>query len=322
MCAVRHFRPEWICGLFVLWVLAANAADQEPSYSGRLLSQWLGDLVPGQVGVSPTDGAVRAMGTNAIPTLLSWIGYEAHSESASQPVPSERSLRSANPMANPEERAERAVYAFRFLGDVGRPAIPELTGLARRSSDQHRAERCADALAAIGPEAMPSLLSLAINGPSPTRFYAVAALEFFVRDPAAAPAVPVLIECMGGTNEVIADEATTILSEINLPAVVVPALTNALHSPDGHVGRRAASCLTGAVPRLRVDLTDRDYHVRAAATNALHAITSEAVALYGFIPDFFTNVPGSNLQGGANGRQPLGSETNRTSAAAASRRSP
>ena len=194
---------------------------------------------------------------------------------------------------------------------MARPAIPELTRLARSSSDQHRAERCADSLAAIGPEAIPSLLSLATNGPPMTRWYAIAALEYFARDPSAVPAVPVLIRCMGDRNDDVANKAANILSQLSLPAaVVVPALTNALLSPSAQTRKWAVRCLgwhheeaVSAIPLLRAAMRDRSYGVRVAATNTLRGmggwrlVGQELVrdentnTWHGITPDFFTNAP-------------------------------
>jgi HEAT repeat protein len=209
-----------------------------------------------------------------------------------------------------EECAKRSVYAFRFLGAVARPAIPQLTRLARSSSDQQRAERCADSLACIGPEAIPSLLSLATNGPPMTRWYAIAALEYFARDPSAIPAVPVLIKCFGDRNDEIGNKAADILSQLDLPAVVVPALTNALRSPSARTRMWAVRCLgwhhedaVSAIPLLRVAMRDPSYGVRVAATNTVRGwggwqlVRGEWVRvggtniLHGITPDFFTNAP-------------------------------
>jgi HEAT repeat protein len=254
------------------------------------------------------------MGTNAIPTLLKWISYQRSSaEGTSQTGPTgPASDANHSPTLTPEERARRALYAFRFLGAMARPAIPQLTQLTRSSSDADRADRCAESLAAIGPEAIPSLLSLATNGPPLTRWYVVAALEFFALDPAVVPAVPVLIECLGDTNENarISEEAGTVLGLIHPPAVVVPALTNALRSPAAHMRRQAAWCLAAfegeagsVVPAFRAAMRDPDYQVRVTATNILRRMGGwELVGeqwvrrhgtntLHGITPDFFTNVP-------------------------------
>lgn len=330
--------------VLVLCALAATAADQEPSYKGRLLSQWLGDmnLTSYSAGPVPHEGAILAMGTNAIPTLLKWIAYErAPSQQSNQTEETVPDWRPHYPLSA-EARAERSEYAFEFLGTVARPAIPELTRLARTSSGRWRAERCAAALAFIGPEAIPSLLSLATNAPPWARYWALSVLQRFTSDPEGEQTVPVLISCLGYTNTDynIDGAAQGILSSLR-PAVAVPVITNALQSPSARARLNAITCLSlyehGApgvipVPALRAAMRDPDYQVRETATNILRRIGGwEKVddqwvrrqgtnVLYGITPDFFNDAPGANPQGGANGRQPFGSDTNRTPAAAGSRR--
>jgi len=68
------------------------------------------------------------------------------------------------------------------------------------------------------------------------------------------------------------------------------------------------------VPSLKVIL--------ALATPEEHASSEKRLKESGLWTDIQAGENGHNPQGGANGRQPFGSETNRTSAAAASRRSP
>ena len=202
----------------------------------------------GQAGSFPAEGAVCAMGTNAIPTLLKWIAYEqSPSKQSSQsgaPVPSHH----PHPPLSPEERAYRSQYAFEFLGAVARPAIPELTRLARTASDPKRAEHCAAALAFIGPEAIPSLLSLATNGPPWTRYYALSVLQRFTSDPEGVQTVPVLIRCLDNNNTrwPIDGKAEDNLLSIG-PALVVPGLTNALQSPSARTRLAAAHCLLAFV---------------------------------------------------------------------------
>jgi HEAT repeat protein len=284
------------------------------------------------------------MGTNAIPTLLKWISYERPpSQQSSQTGKTVASGLPHSPLS-PEEQAQRSKYAFEFLGSVAGPAIPELTRLARASSDPKRAENCAAALAFIGPEAIPSLLSLATNAPPWTRCSALEWLQRFARDPEGEQTVSVLISCLGYTNTDynIDGAAQGILISLR-PAVAVPVITNALQSPSARARLNAIASLLmypdeapAMVPvaALRAAMRDPDYQVRDMAANILRRtggwdkVGEEWVRrpgpniLYGITPDFFTGAPGANPQGGANGRQPFGSETNRTPAAAASRRSP
>jgi HEAT repeat protein len=258
------------------------------------------------------------MGTNAIPTLLKWISYEpSPSEQASL---TERTLPSAvgpDHTLSPAERAVRAHYAFCSLGAAARPAIPELARMVRTSADPKRAERCAYSLAGIGPEAIPSLLSLATNGPPLTRRCAIDALEPFARDPVATLIVPVLIRCLDDTNDPIVGAAQRVLINVN-SAVVVPALTNALQSPSTRIRLRVVQCAflleafidprqpseaPTMVSALRAAMRDPDYEVRAAATNTLREVGGWQLVgeqwvrrhgtntLYGITPDFFTNGP-------------------------------
>jgi hypothetical protein len=263
------------------------------------------------------------MGTNAIPPLVLWISYERS--------PSDKFPRALDVphwrwhTLNPDELADSAPFGFGLLGVVARPAIPELTRLARTSSDHTRAERCAWSLALMGPETIPNLSSLATNGPPWVRYAGAVGLERFSRTPEGLQTLPVLIKCLEDTNTYYSAAGEAALSLLALlemyPASALPALTNALHSPSAEARRNAIGCLSllglenrtnmppSAVPALRAAVDDSDPQVRSAATSILHDIGE-------------LEIPSANPQGGANGRQPFGSETNRTPAAAASRRSP
>jgi HEAT repeat protein len=319
----------WLVGF------AAGTDQHEPTYQGRTLSDWTRDLDPHtavMVGHEPPAWiAIGHMGTNAIPTLLTWM---------SEPDPPEPLKSHLAPCFTPS-RSQRAEFAFRILGGAARPAIPKLTHLARKSSDPKRAERCTDSLASIGPEAIPSLLSLATNGPRMTRWYAIAALEYFGNDRRVTiPAVPVLIKCMGDRKDDVAGKAAGVLSRCCSPDIVLPALTNALRSPSARRRKWAVRCLgweeqaVSAIPLLRAAMRDPNYVVRDSATNVLRGWggwelreegwvrVRDTSALNGISPDFFSNTRRSTPQGRANGSQPVGSETNRAPAAGASRRPP
>lgn len=297
---------------FTIAAFAAPTDQNEPTYQGRSLSDWSGDLdphgfvLPGYA-VPPAWTAIGHIGTNAIPTLLKWMA---------EPDPPEPPKPHRAPCFN-TTRSQRSGLAFGILGEAARPAIPELTRLARASADPKRAELCAASLAHIGPEAIPSLLSLATNGPPWTRWHAIGALEPFAGDPVVAPVVPMLINCLDDTNRhyCVAGPAARLLTSIS-PALALPALTNALRSPSARIRLGATQCLGAfkdeaptVIPTLRAAMSDPDPKVRGAATNSLRRIDA-------------WEARGANPQSRANGRQPLSSEANPTSAAAASRRSP
>jgi hypothetical protein len=299
------------CGLAILCASVATAADREPSYNGRLLSEWLADQYASS-GVTvagapnPPKEAVRAMGTNAIPTLLKWISYEGPA-----PEPSVPEWR-RHPLSR-KELAESTMSAFGFLGPVACPAIPELSRLARTSSDPKRAERCAVSLAAIGPEAIPSLISLATSGPPSARYAGAFGLEYFARRPEGVQTLPTLIACLADTNTQVAGSAQLSLIYMG-PAVTMPALTNALHSSSAQTRLLALGCLLifkdeepslvpAVVPFFRAAMRDPDYQVRDMATNTLRHMGGwelvgerwvrrhDTNTPNGITPDFFTNAP-------------------------------
>ena len=262
---------------FMIAAFAAATYPNEPTYQGRSLSDWTNDLDPhGRVN-RPAWTAIGHIGTNAIPTLLRWM---------SEPDPPEPPKTNVAGCFN-TSRSERAELAFRILGGTAHPAIPELTRLARASSDPERPKRCAASLSAIGPQAIPSLLSLATNGPPWTRYWAVNELGWFARTPEAVQTVPVLIKCLDDTNTLNVDgSAERALMNMD-PAVAVPALTNALHSPLAQTRLRIARCLLALEdagdPRLpseaptivsacRTAVRDPDPQVRSTATNILRRI--------------------------------------------------
>jgi HEAT repeat protein len=185
----------------------------------------------------------------------------------------------------PAQRAERAGYAFCYLGTVARATIPELTRLARTASNLKGADRFTDALVSIGPEAVSNLVSLATNGPPWTRWAAIDALGTFAHDPAvAAPLVPLLMNCLSendtNTGYPVTGRAEGVLTAMT-PEIVTTALTNALQSASAYTRQRAIVCLMvfeidnptnvphSAVPALRAAMRDPDSGVRSIATNIL-----------------------------------------------------
>jgi hypothetical protein len=218
---------------------------------------------------------ILAIGTNAIPTILEWIGYE--------PSPSRKKIAGLVGRISPNlrrrlfykpaERANDAVRVFRILGPVADEAIPELARLARTATDDDRAYRCLESLQRIGPAALPAVLTLASNSPPKTRFRAIVTLPDFGAD--AAMAVPFLIQCLGDNDHAAANAAEEALTRLGR-TTAFPSLTNALQSPSTQVRARAINCLqwlelpdTEAGPLLVPALTDADHNVRRAATNAL-----------------------------------------------------
>jgi hypothetical protein len=322
----------YLCSVIILPVTVCvagpvGAPDQnEPAYQGRTLSEWTRDLDPhGLILVGhepPALAAIGHIGTNAIPTLLKWM---------SEPDPLEVPKTNVPPCYN-TTRSQRACMAFAILGETAGPAIPELTRLARTSSDAKRAERCVECLAGIGPESVSSLLSLATNGPPLASWHAFHALYDFKRSPVAVAIAPVLLKCLGDEREDVVGEAVSLLGWFDLPDVVVPALTNALRSSSTLTRLYAVQGLgfheekaSSTIPLLRAAMRDPNYRVRESATNVLRGwggweldnawrwvSRRDTSALNGITPDLFTDGSSSDPGGRANERQPLSLQTNRT----------
>lgn len=276
------------CGILALVLLWQVLRDREPSYQDRTLSQWF-DKLPDSALYSDSDAAVIAItriGTNALPTVLKWIGYE--------PTPIQGRIvtlaeeyfppRISRPFTANERRARNADTFFLLLGEKARPAIPELTRLALTSSDYGRADRCIIALSHLGPEALPSVIEMLTNGPPHTRWAAISLVSAFEN---AEAAVPILIELLADGSSLIADQAGQTLGRLDRSAVI-PSLSNAMQSASAQTRLRAVRCVlfvepsvSEAVPALRPMLTDPDFGVRQMTTNALLQIA----------PGVLTNAP-------------------------------
>jgi len=149
-------------GLFIAFALILISThppyrNNEPVYKGLGLAQWL-DIVarhringyfPAFQGrhqsknatpeqVSEAEEAVRAIGTNALPSLLTWIRYEPSSPKRFYrgildllPLPElKRAFLWGLPGTKHELLAEYAVLGFRLLNTNALPSVADLSKLA------------------------------------------------------------------------------------------------------------------------------------------------------------------------------------------------
>jgi hypothetical protein len=131
--------------------LAVAMHQPQPHYRGQSLEVWLASTYSrqDQEASELSINAIRAIGTNAVPTLLHWISYE-------RPSWLERLVTNAPPFlvkplnylsgAGKLQRAIDARNAFTILGTSGVSAIPRLQELALTSRDANCARRCVAAL--------------------------------------------------------------------------------------------------------------------------------------------------------------------------------
>lgn len=236
-------RWKWIillaCGIFALALLWQLLGDREPSYKGHSLSHWT-------IRLSETSGsdeeameAIAQIGTNAIPFLLDWIQYE--------PPPGKEAFYDflnmkilaniAGARMRTEAKATRAtgtMLAFEILGANAAVAVKPLDKLANGSrsvstneNERLVAVRATLALPWLGETALPPLLSALTNHHNLLAHCAAEAIGNMGTN--ALPAVPVLIQCIGHTNDRVAWKSIESLGKLKLnPPLVVSALVESL----------------------------------------------------------------------------------------------
>ena len=259
-----------VVAILALAVLALAAVQllvkDDPSFGGHRLSYWLRQSIASHrspFGLRLTQdaaNAVRALGTNAIPPLLTrmrspysaggrraaaleWLGAHRLAELSTFLWP-----KSYQPI--------NGVLGFEALRSRGAPAIPALVQMLSNPEDRAFAEK---ALVAIGPEGMEALRQvLRTNSNQVLRANVLLSLPItpvLSRDNSLAQLVATpLIEDL---DPMVRTSAAQVLGAFtNLPDVAIPALARAVSDKDGAVRSAAADALLrfpaarlpGAVP--------------------------------------------------------------------------
>ena len=141
---------------------------REPVYAGKRLSVWADevrklDRLANVVNTNhPAVQAMRAIGTNAIPWLLSELRKPPNGWSQLNPFLEKQTLityRFPVP-ADAQKHQLCARCGFWALGEMAEPAVPSLVGLLDRQP-----EFAPSALAGIGAPALPAIMHLLTNNP-------------------------------------------------------------------------------------------------------------------------------------------------------------
>src|SRR5258708_6153933 len=169
-------------GVLVGVLVLVFGPSRESEYGGKRLSEWVEELSTNAspAGKSRAEEAVRHIGTNALPYLLTWIRYEAppRTTELNQAIISVRQTLSAawNPY-DKQCRAEGSLVAFGALGREARGAIPELVRILNDpKAKPQSAVRAVLALGKLGKDALPALLKLLNDPPWGKRMPAAASL--------------------------------------------------------------------------------------------------------------------------------------------------
>ena len=186
----------------LVWRSLSRSAP-EPRYQERPLSDWLVQLTDSdsQAERDRAAVAVRAIGTNAIPTLLQmlnsqepplWTKFLAWRRGGYHPF--------GFHFWQPPNNLSRAQAGFDQLGPLAAPAVPDLIKILDDNRSRECSERTATIFGNIGPEAkaaVPSLLRRAVSKNRSEHYFDFAALGKIHAEPALT--VPVLIEVISNS---------------------------------------------------------------------------------------------------------------------------
>jgi hypothetical protein len=198
---------------FVVW-----PGEREPEYQGRKLSEWLepyNDVGDDEARVA----AIKHIGTNALPFLLSWMQYEPppwresiYRHLYKLPKIARKDLTYRVLLGKGELRLRAVVRGFEALGPEAAPAVPELARILSRTKSTGTGYRATFALASIGEEGLPALTNALADPHCANRYYAAEAIGS-IGDKARA-AVPALLLVLNDPDPVVRDAATLALRQV------------------------------------------------------------------------------------------------------------
>jgi hypothetical protein len=211
------------------YVVRRKPEPGEPAYAGRPLSEWLqlhllSILNKDDAGRDHAAEATKQIGTNAIPFLLRWMrdyqeppSWRVKCYETIEPVA--RSLGgqalSSRFFAAVEPRMMHGFVAdqgFCILGPEAKAAIPDLTRLMNDPTRPRMADRAAYALAHLGEEAIPPLLSTITNQKAPMRVTATRYFSFIGTN--AGHAAPIFQNLLSDQDPDVRRAATNVLRRI------------------------------------------------------------------------------------------------------------
>jgi HEAT repeat protein len=232
-----------LCGLVIAFIAGIYFPSQ-PIFNGRTLENWLtihlyANYAPGNAGQKEeAESAIRQVGTNAIPALLSWIsqpgalriklgGTINRFPKALGSVRAERAI-----VGDALDRAKLATEGFRVLGQSAASAVPRLFEIANITNSTIPSANAVTALAYIGPPALESLAKLARDTKHPRRIEAMQEIQLIIEHmPDPSWAAPLVIPLIQDKARAIASSAIGAMDHMGPQALepLAAAARNPLH---------------------------------------------------------------------------------------------
>lgn len=263
-----------LAGIFLLAAIWPEPA--EPFHGDKTLRQWLEVRSSGNARdlTDESKTAIRAMGTNALPYLVSMVS--ARDSTLRLKL---RAWAGKNPNIRKWVRTSngerlRGAAGLEALGPIAAPAIPELVSLL---GDEQTAYPAALALGAIGEIAVPALAQCLTNANAWLRGSAVQAINFMH---GAEGAIPSLVTCLTDPEPAVRSTAAIALGDMRKqPETVVPRLIVLLDDAESSVRQAGAIALglygspaQAATEKLALMQNDPSSEVQQAAKTAMEKI--------------------------------------------------
>jgi hypothetical protein len=256
--------------------LSLLARPREPVYRGRALSAWLDDLQTRPDGSTylpdKSVAAVRAIGPEALPTLLRWLRerdslINRHAEDL---------VWSVGVTSYEERKFDRLLYAFRTLGPAARSAYPAVVELLLNSPDAMQrihARNCL--LEADGPGTM-RLLAAGLKSPNrKVRLRAAEALSS-LRSAPDEVSLPALEAALNDPDPQVRAEAAVGIGWFNRDLIgfagdlTLPKPRQRISGARGLGAFRSRA--QAYLPQLEAAARDEDPEVREAAAEAIRQV--------------------------------------------------
>ncbi len=138
----------------------------EQAYRGKPLSRWLLEEREasnrGTVSEAEIESGVRALGTNALPTLIRLASTRLSGWRPIVGMLAREQEMAFLHLPRQDEKHQTAAWALKILGPQAEPAVPALIGLLkdRNTEVRRNAAQCLAGMGAAGQEAVPGLLAV------------------------------------------------------------------------------------------------------------------------------------------------------------------